>query len=119
MQNKIFDSELEVLEVLWQNGATRAREIAAILQKKVGWSKTTSYTVIKRCLEKNILSREDPNFICRPLISREQVQHMETQQLIEKMYDGAADKLVASLLDSKTLNREQIQKLKQLVKDLE
>ncbi|MDW7656187.1 MAG: BlaI/MecI/CopY family transcriptional regulator [Bacillota bacterium] len=119
MNGKIFDSELKVLEVLWQNGATTARDMAGILQQQVGWRKTTTYTVIKKCLDKGIVAKEDPNFLCRPLVTREQVQKMETADLIDKMYDGAADQLIASLLDSDRLSQEQIKKLKRLVEDLE
>lgn len=119
MYDKIYDSELKILEVLWQNGAASARDIAAALQQQIGWSKTTTYTVIKKCIDKKIIAREDPHFICRPLVSREQVQQLETDELIAKMYDGSPDKLIASLLDNKILSREQIRKLKQIVKDLE
>lgn len=44
---KLFDSELKVMQVLWENGDTSAKDIAAVLGKQVGWSKTTTYTVIK------------------------------------------------------------------------
>ena len=119
MSGKIFDSELKVLEVLWQNGATTARDLAGLLQEQVGWRKTTTYTVIKKCVDKGIVAKEDPNFLCRPQITREQVQKLETADLIDKMYDGAADRLIASLLDSATLSPEQIKKLKRLVEELE
>jgi len=119
MSGKIFDSELKVLEVLWQNGATTARDLAGLLQEQVGWRKTTTYTVIKKCVDKGIVTKEEPNFLCRPQVTREQVQKLETADLIDKMYDGAADQLIASLLDSATLSPEQIKKLKRLVEELE
>jgi len=119
MNGKIFDSELKILDVLWQNGATTARDIAARLQKDVGWRKTTTYTVIRKCLEKGIVAKEEPDFLCRPLVTREQVQQMETADLLDKLYDGAPDRLIASLLGSRKLSPEQISRLKHLVAELE
>ena len=118
MQNKLFDSELRVLELLWEHGDLTAKQLAARLQTQVGWSKTTTYTVIKKCINKGATGRSEPGFICRALISRKEVQEAETNELIDKMYDGSSDKLIASLLGSKRLTAEEIQSLKKLVEDL-
>lgn len=119
MEIKLFDSELKVMEILWKDGDTTAKQIAEILNEQVGWSKTTTYTVIKKCMTKGALERRDPHFVCRALISREQAQESETNELIEKMYNGAPDQLIASLLDRKKLSKEEIERLKKLVHDLE
>ena len=118
MEIKLFDSELKVMDILWKDGNTTAKQIAKILKEQVGWSKTTTYTVIKKCLDKGAIKRSDPNFVCSPLITKEQAQ-LETTELINKMYDGAADQLVASILEQKKLPPEVIQRLKKLVENLE
>ena len=51
MQEKLFPSEIKVMEIIWDNGEITAKEIAAEMAKTAGWSKTTTYTVIKKCLE--------------------------------------------------------------------
>ena len=56
--------------------------------------------------------------MCHALIPKEQVQETETNELIDKIYDGSVDKLFASLISRKKLSVEQIQKLKQIVEDL-
>ena len=108
MEIKLFDSELKVMDILWKEGDTSAKDIAEILNRQVGWSKTTTYTVIKKCINKGATGRSEPGFICRALISRKEVQEAETNELIDKMYDGSSDKLIA----------EEIQSLKKLVEDL-
>ena len=115
---KLFDSELKVMEILWQNGSISAKQIAEITKEQIGWSKTTTYTVIKKCIDKGAVERQDPNFICRALVTKEQAQQYETNELINKMYDGAADKLIASLIDNKSLKPEEIERLRQLVNNL-
>lgn len=107
------------MDVLWRDGNPSAKRIAEILKEQVGWSKTTTYTVIKKCLDKGVVERRDPNFVCRPLITKEQNQELETTEFIDKMYGGAADQLVASILERKNLPPEVIQRLKRLVEDLE
>ncbi len=119
MDVKLFDSELKVMDVLWKEGDLPAKEIAKQLNEKIGWNVNTTYTLIKRCIKKGAIERREPNFICRALIAKEAVQEAETNELIDKVYDGSADKLFAALLDRKKLSGEQIGKLKQLVAELE
>ncbi len=85
----------------------------------MGWNKNTTYTLIKRCIKKGAIERSEPNFMCRALIPKEEVQEAETQELINRVYDGSADKLFAALLSRKQLSPEQICRLKQMVEELE
>lgn len=116
---KLFDSELKVMSVLWDEGDLPAKRIAEKLTAEVGWNKNTTYTLIKRCIKKGAIERLEPNFMCHALIAKEEVQESETNELIDKVYDGSADKLFAALLGRKKLSAEQIDKLKQIVGELE
>ncbi|MCM1252162.1 MAG: BlaI/MecI/CopY family transcriptional regulator [Clostridium sp.] len=116
---KLFDSELKIMGVLWREGDTTAKRISDILKEEVGWNMNTTYTLIKRCIKKGAIERSEPNFMCHALIPKEEVQEAETNELIDKIYDGSADKLFAALLSRKKLSAEQIDKLKQIVGELE
>ncbi|MDO4679186.1 MAG: BlaI/MecI/CopY family transcriptional regulator [Eubacteriales bacterium] len=118
MENKLYDSELKIMEILWKQGDTTAKEIAAALYQQIGWSKTTTYTVIKKCITKGAIERKEPNFICRALISKEEAQEYETQELIEKLYDGRPDKLIASVISGKAMDKDKILRLKELINKL-
>lgn len=118
IEDKIFDSELRVLELLWNGGDLTAKDIAAQAAELVGWSKTTTYTVLKKCVEKGLVERIEPGFRCRALVTRQEIQRRETQGLIDRMYGGAADRLVASLLEGKSLSAEEIDRLRKLVEEL-
>lgn len=119
MSIKLFDSELKVMSVLWKEGDKTAKEISDLLKTEIGWNMNTTYTVIKKCIAKDAIERREPNFLCHALIQKESVQEAETDELIGKLYDGSADKLFAALLGRKKLTAEQIQKLKQIVGDLD
>jgi len=115
---KLFDSELKILDILWQYGDTTAKKIAEILAEQTGWSKTTTYTVIKKCIDKGAVSRQEPYFVCHAMVSREQAREEETTELINKMYGGMSDQLVAAILGSRKLSTAEIKKLKTFVKKL-
>ncbi len=119
MDIKLFDSELKVMGVLWKQGDTTAKQISDILKEEVGWNMNTTYTLIKRCIGKGAIERREPNFMCHALIPREEVQAAETDELIDRIFDGSADKLFAALIGRKKLSKEQIGKLKQLVEESE
>lgn len=119
MTVKLFDSELKIMNVLWKEGDITAKEISSILADEVGWNMNTTYTVIKKCIAKGAIERQEPNFLCHALISKEEVQQAETEELVGKLFDGSTDKLFAALLGSKKLTPEEITHLRQLVEDLD
>lgn len=119
MDGKLFDSELKVMDVIWKEGDIPAKCVAEVLTKELGWNKNTTYTLIKRCIKKGAIGRSEPNFMCHALIPKEEVQEAETDELINKVYDGSVDKLFSALLGRKRLSAEQIEKLKKIVGDLE
>ena len=119
MDIKLFDSELKVMGVLWKRGDTTAKKISDILKEEVGWNMNTTYTLIKRCIGKGAIERREPNFMCHALIPQEEVQAAETDELIDKIYDGSVDKLFAALIGRKKLSKKQIENLKKLVEESE
>ena len=116
-RTKLFDSELKVMNVLWKEGVVPAKRVAEVLNKELGWNKNTTYTLIKRCMKKEAIERSEPKFMCRALVSQEEVQEAETNELIDKVYDGSADKLFAALLGRKKLTAGQIERLRQIVEE--
>jgi predicted transcriptional regulator len=119
MDFKLTDAEHKVMEVLWREGDTTAKRVSEILREQIGWSKTSTYTMIKRCFDKGAIERREPNWVCHPLITIEDAREFETTELINKMFYGATDRLVASILERKTLSKEDIERLKQIIQELE
>ena len=119
MSVKLFDSELKVMDVLWREGDRTAKQISDALGQSIGWNVNTTYTVIKKCIAKGAIERREPSFMCHALIEKEEVQVSETEELLDKLFDGATDKLFASLLGRKKLTREQIASLRRMVDELQ
>ena len=116
---KLFDSELKVMDVLWKEGEATAKHISDELKISAGWNINTTYTIIKRLIAKGAIERREPSFVCIPLVDKAAVQATETDELIDRVFDGSADKLFASLLSRKRLSAEQIESLKRLVDELD
>lgn len=116
MELKLFDSELKVMSILWQEGEQTAKQISERLKEEIGWNVNTTYTVIKKCVSKGAIERKDPGFHCRALIDKASVQAAKTDELVGKLFDGSVDKLFASLLGRKKLDAAQLERLMDLVK---
>lgn len=119
MTVKLFDSELKVMDVLWREGDQTAKHISDVLKAETGWNMNTTYTVIKKCIAKGAVCRSEPNFLCHALISKEEVRAAEADELIGKLFDGSPDLLFASLLNSKKLSGDQLERLRRIIDDAE
>jgi len=117
MSAKLFDSELKVMEVIWKEGSLPAKTISEMLGVSVGWNKNTTYTVIKKCVEKGAIKRTEPNFICHALISKNDVQSAEVDELVDKLFDGSTELLFASLIGRNKLSDDIIEKLQDIANE--
>ena len=118
MGHKLFDSELKVMEQLWREGDLTAGMLAKRLAAETGWNRNTTYTVIKKCMAKGAVRRSEPNFLCHALVTKEEIQKAETEELIGRLFDGSPDLLFASLLSSQTFSPEQIGRLREIVREM-
>ena len=112
---KIFDSELNIMNCIWDNEPVKAVDIAKFAGEKFGWKKNTTYTVIKKLVDKNIAKREEPYFVVSSLVSRDQIQKEETAELIEKLYGGNTKKFITSFLSRENLSKNDIDKIKEII----
>lgn len=115
---KLFDSELRVMEVLWEQGDQTAGQIAKILNSQIGWNRNTTYTVIKKLVEKDAVARLEPNFTCHARISKEEVQQQETANLIDKFFDGSSELFLSAFLGGRKMSQNEIDHLRKLVETL-
>jgi predicted transcriptional regulator len=77
---KLYDGELKLMELLWERDGATAKELALLASDKIGWNKNTTYTVIKKLVAKGAIERSEPDFVCRSLITREDVEGMKQKK---------------------------------------
>ena len=116
--SKITDSEVEVMRVLWEAGCELPiADIRKTLEKSSGWESSTIKTLLRRLCNKGVvLSTKRDVFYYRPLVSEAEYNEYTTQNLIDRLYDGSAKNLVASLLGRKKLDDADIEELRTLFK---
>ena len=118
LADKISDSELEVMKVLWQAGdALPVTEIRETLQRTKGWEATTVKTRVGRLVSKGVIRQEKRNvFYYSPLISEREYNSWATRHLIERLYNGSARELVAALVHSDGLSQADLEELREMFK---
>ncbi len=112
---KLYDSELRVMEPLWADGPMSAGELAKRLAASCGWNRNTTYTVIKKLVDKGAVSRSEPGFLCTPLISREDVQRLETDSLITRLFGGSKTQFLSAFLSEGQLTQSEAQQLRAII----
>lgn len=110
---KIFESEYRFCQILWANEPIKSTELAKLCAEKLGWSKTTTYTVIKRLCERGAIQNE--HTIVTSLVSRDEVQAAEIDELLEKKFDGSLPAFVAAFTRHQKLSPEEVDAVQAMI----
>lgn len=114
---KIFDSELRFCEILWEHQPVRSSELAHLCAEKLGWKKSTTYTVIKRLTERGVVQTEDA--VVTALVSRDQVQRAESRAFVERNFSGSLPGFLNAFVGGRGLSAEEADELRWMIADLE
>lgn len=112
---RLHEGELNVMELLWSNKVLAAKDISKIIKEYIGWEKNTTYTVIKRLIDKGAIQREDPGFLCSAKVTKKEIQEIETQALLKKMYNGSLTTFIVEYLDNQPLTVAQVIELQRVI----
>ncbi|MBO4636567.1 MAG: BlaI/MecI/CopY family transcriptional regulator [Clostridiales bacterium] len=115
MKEKLFDSEAKIMDIIWAKGPLPAKDISLIAADSIGWNKNTTYTVIKKLEAKGFIRRDEPGFICTPLVSQEEVQKNEAESLLNRFFGGSRKALFSALLEDEKLSEHEIKELRDLI----
>lgn len=118
MAPKLFEAELKIMDVLWKEGDLTAVELTKIMNKETGWTRSTTYTVLKKLIEKGAVERCKPKFTCRAVVTREAVQQEEAEELIDKLFGGSAELFLSAYVSGKKLSDDEIAGLRRIVEEL-
>jgi predicted transcriptional regulator len=110
---KIFESEYRFCLILWEREPVKSTELARLCKERLGWSKTTTYTVIKRLSDRGVLKNE--NTVVSALISKEEAQLSEPDELMEKKFEGSLPAFIAAFAKRQALSEKDIQELERII----
>ena len=114
---RLHEGERNIMELLWSNKELAAKDISKIIKEYIGWEKNTTYTVIKRLIDKGAVQRTDPGFICSALVSQRSVREIETKRLIDQFYNGSLQTFISEYLKNQSLSAGDIAELQKLAKN--
>ena len=117
MTEKIYDSEIKLLELIWEREPISAKDLSILAAERTGWNKNTTYTVLKKIEAKGYILRSEPGFVCTALISRDDVQRSETRGLIARVFGGSRRALFSALLADEQLSKEELEALRRMIEE--
>jgi len=110
---KIFESEYRFCLILWEHEPVNSTKLVELCKEKLGWSKATTYTVIRRLSERGVLVNE--NTMVRTLVSKEEAQASRVEEMMEETFQGNLPAFLAAFTRSKKLTRQEIDQLKAMI----
>lgn len=110
---KIFESEYRFCLLLWENEPINSTKLVALCKEQLGWSKATTYTVIRRLSERGVVKNE--NTMVSTLISKEDAQKSRLEEMVEETFEGSIPAFIAAFSQSKKLSQKDVQQLQALI----
>ena len=113
MAPKIFESEFRLCQVLWDNEPVTSAQLAKLCKEELGWSRTTTYTVIRRLAERGVVRNE--NSLITSLVSRQEAQASEINELVDKKFGGSLPAFVAAFTQREDLSDAEIDAVQAMI----
>ena len=110
---KIHESEYRFCLILWEHEPVTAVELAKLCQEQLDWKRTTTYTVIKRLGERGVLQNE--NGTVTSLVSKEQAQAGEIDELVEKKFEGSLPAFLAAFTKRRHLSAAELDEVQKMI----
>ena len=113
MSPKIFESEYRFCLILWEHEPIKSTDLAKLCKEKLEWSKTTTYTVIKRLSERGVIKNE--NAIVTSIVSKEEAQQSELDELMDKKFEGSLPAFIAAFGKRQALSDAEIEEIRKII----
>ena len=110
---KVHESEYRFCLILWEHEPVKSKDLVKLCEKQLGWKSTTTYTVIKRLSERGILKNE--NTIVTSLVSKDQVQASEIDELVEKKFEGSLPAFIAAFTKHQNMTEKEIDEVQKMI----
>ena len=113
----LSESEWNIMESLWEESPKVGSRIVADMGGRIGWSRSTTLTMLKRMTEKGLIFCEDNGQMkaYTSLIEREDAVKRETESFLQRVYHGSISMLVSGFVERKRLSPEELSELRQIL----
>lgn len=117
----LTEAEWNVMECLWEKSPRTGRETIEWLKERMGWSRSTTLTLLRRMEEKGAVKSEDSENVKQfyPTISREEAAHQETEDFLQRVYQGSLGMMISAFTKKQNLSKSEIDELYSILNELE
>lgn len=112
---KLFDAEYKFINIIWDEEPINSTELVRLCSDRLGWKKSTTYTVLKKLCDRGILQNRDAIVIA--LIKREEVQKYESGAVVGKAFAGSLPKFLTAFFDERKLSEQEAEELKRIIEE--
>ncbi|MCC3376290.1 BlaI/MecI/CopY family transcriptional regulator [Cohnella sp. REN36] len=112
---KLYDAEYKFVSLVWEREPINSTELARLCEERLGWKKSTTYTVLRKLCARGVLSNEDA--VVRALVKLEDIQRYESEALIDRSFGGSLPQFLTAFLDRKKLSPQEAEKLKRIIEE--
>ena len=110
---KVHESEYRFCLILWEHEPVKSKDLVKLCEEQLGWKSTTTYTVMKRLSERGVLKNE--NTIVTSLVSKDQVQASEIDELVEKKFEGSLPAFIAAFTKHQNMTEKEIDEVQKMI----
>ena len=110
---KLFDAELKFMNIIWDEEPIKSGDLVKVCNEKLGWKKSTTYTVLRKLAQRGILKNE--NTVVTAIVKREDTQIYESHEVVEKSFGGSLPKFLTAFFGNKKISNDEAEELKNLI----
>ncbi len=110
---KVFESEYRFCEILWEHEPVSSSELVRLCKERLEWKKSTTYTVIRRLADRGVLKSE--NAVVTSLVSKEEVQSMESAEIVNRTFSGSLPGFIAAFVRKKSLTPDEADEIQKII----
>ncbi len=110
---KVFESEYKLACIVWEKEPISTHDLVILCAQRLGWKRTTTYTQLKRLIERGIL--ENKNSVVSAIIPKEAVQIRESKEFLDRTFGGSLPGFIAAFAQSKALSKEDVEEIQRLI----
>ena len=109
------EAEMELAELIWEHEPLGSGELVKLAAEKLGWKKSTTYTVLRKLCENEIFQNEKTVVSAR--MSRDEYVRRKGERYLDENYGGSLPGFVAAFLKRKKLSRKEMEELAQMIEE--
>ncbi|NLO21456.1 MAG: BlaI/MecI/CopY family transcriptional regulator [Syntrophomonadaceae bacterium] len=112
---KLFDAEYKLAVLVWDNEPINSTDLVRLCAEQLGWKKSTTYTMLKKLCERDILQNREATVTA--LVKREDVQKYESRAVLARSFDGSLPQFLTAFLDNHKLSQQEAEELKKIIEE--